>query len=521
MAKKDDKKPERTPEVRIGFLPYQEDAIRRTLEAKGSFIRGLMDIDRFEPIQMERNPFDREMQTRDFQICGCGDPACPSGPPDTYEAHRRGEIPESVRRAMMANARERSDGRPFVYRSSGPPIGFPAYTSEPAAQAAPNDEEEDKLEDLRDAIKDWVVTPPAQSFSDIIGCEAALGQLRDAIRAPVDHKELYEAYGMRQPKGALLSGPPGCGKTMFARAAASEMRELYGDAAEMISVSGAGLQSPYVGVTEGHIRDIFAYARQYLKVRGHPLLIFIDEAEVLFPDRTGRVRRVAPWEESQVAEFLTQMDGLEASGAFVLLATNRPEVIDQALLRDGRFDFKITVPRPNRDALEGILRGAFEGVLVGADTPDQLVFAALEDLLAPHRVLIDFHVIVSRFEDWMRSQGFEVKEGDGRRQLEMIKQRSFCLEHIVSGAMAASIPRRAIRYAFARDKAAPVEKKRGGKKGPGASGVTVPDVLAAVSDIFEENAGLDHSFALREFMTELQRDLEAVGHKGGGVSHDH
>src|SRR5204863_180748 len=157
-----------------------------------------------------------------------------------------------------------------------------------------------------------------------VGNEAALEQLRDAIQAPVKHKELYQAYGMKMPKGALLSGPPGCGKTMFARAAASEMKRLYGEATEFISLSGSELQSMFIGETEARIKAIFTYAREYKAHHGHPLLVFMDEAEVLLPDRTGRIRRVASWEESQVATFLAEMDGMQESGAFVLLATNRP-----------------------------------------------------------------------------------------------------------------------------------------------------------------------------------------------------
>src|SRR3546814_18700976 len=87
----------------------------------------------------------------------------------------------------------------------------------------------------------------------------------------------------------------------------------------------------------------------------------MDECEVILPDRTGRVRRLAPWEESQVATFIAEMDGMQESGAFMLLATNRPEVIDHAVLRDGRCDFKITVKKPTAEAVEVIVRQNFQG----------------------------------------------------------------------------------------------------------------------------------------------------------------
>lgn len=344
----------------------------------------------------------------------------------------------------------------------------------------------------REKVKEWIAPAPEQSFDEIVGNEEALEQLRDAIQAPVKHAELYAAYGMKMPKGALLSGPPGCGKTMFARAAAAEMKRLYGDTTEFISIAGSELQSPYIGVTEGYIKDIFAFAREYKTYHGHPLLVFMDEAEVLLPDRTGRVRRVMPWEESQVATFLAEMDGMRASGAFVLLATNRPEVIDQAVLRDGRCDFKITVKRPTAKSVELILEKSFAGVLLGADTAEALVFAALESLHDPHKVIIEAHAIGIDFEE----------------QKVDTHDKHFLLSHIVSGAMAASIPARATRLAFARDKLDGVAK-----------GVTVADVVKAVNDLFEENKNLDHAFALnefrQEFMAELRAKHELKEHKGG------
>ncbi|SEI69540.1 ATPase family associated with various cellular activities (AAA) [Sphingobium sp. AP50] len=336
----------------------------------------------------------------------------------------------------------------------------------------------------RKAVEKWLIKAPHQAFDDIAGNDAALEQLRDAIQAPVLHKAVYAAYGMKMPKGALLSGPPGCGKTMFARAAASEMRRLYGDKVEFISISGSELQSPYVGMTEGHIKAIFTFAREYQSLHGHPLLVFMDEAEVLLPDRTGRVRRVMHWEESQVATFLAEMDGIRESGAFILLATNRPEVIDQAVLRDGRCDIKVVVQRPTAAAIETILRKNFAGTLLGDAGIEDLVFAAVEGLLDPNKILMEGHAIKIDLTD--------------QKTTDLLRKH-FLLEHIVSGAMAASIPARATRHAFARDKLSGEAK-----------GVTVADVLQAVNDLFEENKGLEHSFAMNEFKAELIRDAQAA-----------
>lgn len=328
-------------------------------------------------------------------------------------------------------------------------------------------------ERTRQPVAQWLMNAPEQSFDDIVGNEEALSQLRDAILAPVAHAELYEAYGMKPPKGVLLSGPPGCGKTMFARAAASEMKRLYGKQVEFLCLSATELQSKYVGETEKLIKAIFAFARTYKNKNGHPLLVFIDEAETFLPDRNHRPGRyVQSWEQSQVATFLAEMDGIAESAAFVMLATNRPHMIDQALLRDGRCDFKIEVKRPTPEAAETILRRRFASTFTRCDR-ELLVAAAVDSIYDPHKVLIDAHLL-----------GVNVGTG----QVEDLHHQHFLLEHIVSGAMVASIPERSTRFAFARDKAA-------GKP----TGVTVEDVVRAVTAIYEENKKLDHSFALGEF----------------------
>jgi SpoVK/Ycf46/Vps4 family AAA+-type ATPase len=432
-----------------------------------------------------QNPEQKRQQEREdqYRVRGCGDPNCSfcnshipsevassmsrSSGRDNYSYRSLTE--DAILRAMQNSifGREEYILQPSrSTRSAGPPASYTAARKE---------------------VEKWLMTAPEQSFDDIVGNEEALEQLRDAIRAPVEHKAVYDAYGMKSPKGALLSGPPGCGKTMFARAAASEMKKLYGSkkGVEFISISGSELQAPYVGVTESYIKAIFTFAREYKAYHGHPLLVFMDEAEVLLPDRTGRVRRVAPWEESQVATFLAEMDGITESGAFIMLATNRPEVIDQAVLRDGRCDFKIVVKRPTPEALKVILQKNFAKSKLLKDKLDDLVFTALECFQDPHKVIVDFHMLGLGIDEDMMP---ELKHD----------HRHFLLEHIVSGAMAASVPIRATRYAFARDKL--VKKPKG---------VVVADVVKAVSDIYQENKSLDHSFALEEFRAEFKAELIA------------
>lgn len=416
----------------------------------------------------------RERAERErHRLRGCGSPACPICNPETANAGASGGggagFEDIMRRAIEA-------------QFQGLSVGFREIPDGTATSSAP--QPPDSYRKARKAVKAWIATAPDQAFEDIVGNEEALGQLRDAIQAPVKHEALYTAYGMRMPRGALLSGPPGCGKTMFARAAAAEIKRLYGETAEYLSLSGAELQSMFVGETERRIKAIFTYAREYRAFHGHPLLVFMDEAEVILPDRTGRVRRVAPWEESQVATFLAEMDGILESGAFVLLASNRPEVIDQAVLRDGRCDFKIVVQRPTPEAVRAILARNFEGAPTGADDVEALVSAAVEMLYDPHKVIRDVAAI-----------GIDL----ARVKVAALGSRHFLLEHIVSGAMAASIPGRAKRYAFARD-----------KETGEVSGVTVADVIAAVNDLFRENKDLDHAFALDEFKRQFLSELPST-----------
>ena len=340
----------------------------------------------------------------------------------------------------------------------------------------------------RKAVEAWLVTAPAESaLDDVIGHDEALAQLRSAIEAPVKDKELYEAYGLKLPKGALLSGPPGCGKTLFARSAAAELARLYeAEEAELICVSGGELQSMHVGETQKNIKAIYTYAREYHAHHGRPLLVFIDEADAILPDRTGRVRGVTWFEEQQVSAFLAELDGVVASGAFTLLASNRPEAIDQAVLRDGRCDIKVVLGRPTQEAVEAIIRKNFGGKIRIAEPLDSLVMAAVESLYDPHRVLVEAHAVKLALTE------------AGAPEIINRHDQHMTMEWIVSGAMAAGLPQRAAWVAFGRDKAAGT-----------LTGVTTADVVAAVDVLFNENKGLVHGFALEAFKSDFMKNAQA------------
>jgi len=417
-----------------------------------------------------------EQEERQYQLRGCGDPDCVQCNPETASLRigRGRDSSEFIRMALSDIINNRGFALTDAFARISP------------AQSGPSE----SYAEARKNVEQFICKVPSQNFSDIIGNEEALEQLKDAIQAPVVHEELYKAYAMKMPKGALLYGPPGCGKTMFARAAASEMSRLYGSKGkefEFLSLSGSELQTMFVGETEKQIKALFTFAREYKAYHGYPLLIFMDECEVILPDRTGRIRRLAPWEESQVATFIAEMDGMQESGAFMLLATNRPEVIDQAVLRDGRCDFKIQVKRPTREAIEVILRNNFLKEPLHTVGIEDLVFAAVETLYDPHKVIVEAHALFPDFE---------------KREMKDLLTRHFLLEHILSGAMAASVPQRAKRHAFTRDKLS-----------GSITGISVEDVVKSVNDLFEENKDLEHSFAVEEFRKEFLADANLAAEK--------
>lgn len=195
------------------------------------------------------------------------------------------------------------------------------------------------------------------SWDDIGGLWDAKNQLREAIELPLSHPEIFEMYGQDPIKGVLLYGPPGCGKTLLGKATATSIAQSFGaqSSTGFIYIKGPEVLSKWVGESEAKIRQLFAMARDHKKDTGYPAVIFIDEADALLGRRGGRVGG-SSISDTIVPSFLAEMDGLDDTGAVVLLATNMPNTLDPAVIRPGRIDRKIKISRPDRDTSADILR---------------------------------------------------------------------------------------------------------------------------------------------------------------------
>ncbi|AMQ19316.1 CDC48 family AAA ATPase [Thermococcus peptonophilus] len=187
------------------------------------------------------------------------------------------------------------------------------------------------------ALREVLLEVPNVRWDDIGGLEDVKQELREAVEWPLKYPEAFIGLGITPPKGILLYGPPGTGKTLLAKAVANESE------ANFIAIKGPEVLSKWVGESEKNIREIFRKARQ-----AAPTVVFIDEIDAIAPKRGTDVNRVT---DRLINQLLTEMDGIqENSGVVVIGATNRPDIIDPALLRPGRFDRLILVPAPDEKA---------------------------------------------------------------------------------------------------------------------------------------------------------------------------
>ena len=221
-----------------------------------------------------------------------------------------------------------------------------------------NQDFDDALKDVHpSAMREVLVQKPNIGWNDIGGINNVKEELKEAIEWPLKHADLFSKADIKPPKGILLFGPPGTGKTLLAKAVASTSESNF------ISIKGPELLSKWVGESEKGIREIFRKARQ-----AAPCVIFFDEIDAIAPRRSGTNGGDSHVTERLVSQMLTEIDGLEdLKGVVIIGATNRPDIIDEALLRPGRFDRLLEIPIPDKDARKQILQIHLKKKPLGAD----------------------------------------------------------------------------------------------------------------------------------------------------------
>jgi transitional endoplasmic reticulum ATPase len=217
------------------------------------------------------------------------------------------------------------------------------------------------------AMREVLIEVPKVKWEDIGGLENVKQELREAVEWPLKYPEVFQRMGIEPPKGILLYGPPGTGKTLLAKAVATESE------ANFIAVKGPELMSKWVGESEKGVRETFRKAKT-----AAPCVIFFDEIDSLCPAR-GAGYGDAGVTDRVISQFLTEMDGIEKLGKVVVIgATNRPDLVDPALLRPGRFDRLIYVPPPDEKARLEILKIHTRGMPLAKDVDLEALAKQLE-----------------------------------------------------------------------------------------------------------------------------------------------
>lgn len=306
-------------------------------------------------------------------------------------------------------------------------------------------------------------------WDQIGGLREQKEMIREAIEAPMIHANIYKKFGRRPCRGILLYGPPGCGKTIIAKAIATSVEKISGRETNFVYLRGPELLHPLVGVTERKIRELFSNARQLRRKSGATTIIFIDEAESILPRRGSR--RSSDVDRTTVPQFLAEMDGMEENSALFILATNREDALDPAVTREGRIDRKIKIPRPGRESCEQILRIHISRI--PHECKDTLTNGALEILYATGAYpLYDV--------------GFKDQQDPAYIRME--------LRDFVSGGMIATLVDEATSVAIREC----IQKRR--KKHE----VIIEDFAVATSKMYQQYAQMDMRSTIADFFEERE-----------------
>jgi proteasome-associated ATPase len=330
---------------------------------------------------------------------------------------------------------------------------------------------------------------PDVSYEQIGGLTDQIEQIRDAVELPFLHKDLFAEYHLSPPKGILLYGPPGCGKTLIAKAVANSIAKKLGHLTGrevksfFLHVKGPELLNKYVGESERQIREVFKKAKEKAQ-EGMPVIVFFDEMDSLFRTRgTGISSDV---ESTIVPQFLAEIDGVERlRNVIVIGASNRQDLIDPAVLRPGRLDVKIRIDRPDRRAAKDIL-----GKYLSTDLPYHLSDGRTVAEVVPD--LID-QVVDHMYSASEENKFLEVTYANGEK--ETLYFRDFA-----SGALIEGVVSRAKKYAIKRIIAT------------SERGIRAEDLLKAVRDEFREQEDLPNTTNPDDWAKIAGRKTEKIVH---------
>ena len=329
----------------------------------------------------------------------------------------------------------------------------------------------------RPEVEDLVLEQiPNETYEDVGGLDREIEMIVDAVELPFMHKELFSLYELPAPKGILLYGPPGCGKTLIAKAVANSLAlkvaEVTGDHAArsyFLNIKGPELLNKYVGETERQIRLVFQRAREKSE-QGWPVIVFFDEMESLF--RTRGTGISSDMESTIVPQLLAEIDGVETlQNVIVIGASNREDLIDPAILRPGRLDVKIKIKRPDEIAAAQIFsRYLITDLPVDADLIESLGGGDKDKAL---KAMTD-EAVSAMYSTEEANQFLEVTYQNGEKEILYFKD-------FASGAMIENIVRRAKKIAIKRDLA------------NGTKGLQIEDLLTAVRQEFREHEDLPNT----------------------------
>jgi proteasome-associated ATPase len=316
---------------------------------------------------------------------------------------------------------------------------------------------------------------PDIDYTDIGGLSSQIEQIRDAVELPYLHADLYAEHELRPPKGILLYGPPGCGKTLIAKAVAASLARKVAERTGMgegrsffLNIKGPELLNKYVGETERHIRLVFQRAREKAS-EGMPVIVFFDEMDSLFRTRGSGVS--SDVENTIVPQLLSEIDGVEGlENVIVIGASNREDMIDPAILRPGRLDVKIKIERPDAQAASDILS---KYLTTSLPLHPEDVAEHSGDLDATVRGMIQ-RAVERMYSESDENRFLEVTYANGDKEVLYFKDFN-------SGAMLENIVARAKKSAI-KDFLA-----------TGQKGIRVSHLLSACVDEFRENEDLPNT----------------------------